>query len=96
MVISIDNIVVYCPHERRDRAMRQFKVIVEQHPDGYIAYPLRFKGAVVGEGETAAEAVADVTSAIRFSLETFGRDALEDDLPVIDAFITEVSVVADA
>lgn len=76
--------------------MRQFKVIVEQHPDGYIAYPLGFKGSIVGEGETAAEAVADVTSAIRFSLETFGRDALEDELPVLDAFMTEVSVAADA
>lgn len=76
--------------------MRQFKVVVEQHPDGFVAYPLGFKGAVVGEGETAAEAIADVTSAIRFSLETFGHEALEDDLPVLDAFMTEVSVMADA
>ena len=76
--------------------MRQFKVVVEQHTDGFIAYPLGFRGAIVGEGETAAEAVADVTSAIRFSLETFGREALEDDMPVLDAFLTEVSVAADA
>jgi predicted RNase H-like HicB family nuclease len=76
--------------------MHQFKVVVEQHADGFVAYPLGFKGAVVGEGETAAEAVADVTSAIRFSLETFGREALEDDMPVLDAFLTEVSVAANA
>jgi len=76
--------------------MRQFKVVVEQHADGFIAYPLGFKGAVVGEGETAVEAVADVTSAIRFSLETFGHEVLEDDMPVLDAFMTEVSVAADA
>jgi hypothetical protein len=30
--------------------MRQFKVIVEKHPDGYVAYPLGLKGIVVGEG----------------------------------------------
>jgi predicted RNase H-like HicB family nuclease len=76
--------------------MRQFKVVVEQHADGFIAYPLGFRGAVVGEGETAAEAVADVASAIRFSLETFGREAIEDDLPLLDAFMTEVSVAVDA
>ncbi len=71
--------------------MRQFKVIVEQHADGFIAYPLGFKGAVVGDGETAMGAVADVTSAIRFSLETFGHEALEVDMPMLNAFMTEVS-----
>jgi hypothetical protein len=76
--------------------MQQFKVVVEKHSDGFIAYPLGFKGAIVGEGDTAAEAVADVTSAIRFSLETFGQEALEDDTPVLDAFMTEVSVAVDA
>jgi hypothetical protein len=43
--------------------MRQFKVIVEKHPDGYIAYPLGLKGIVIGEGDTYEEALADVTSA---------------------------------
>ncbi len=76
--------------------MRRVKIVVEQHPEGYIAYPLGFKGAVVGEGETADAAVADVESAIRFAVETFGTDAFEDDLPLIDAFMTEVSVPADA
>lgn len=76
--------------------MRQFKVIVEKHHDGFIAYPLGFKGAVVGEGETAAEALADVTSAIRFSLETFGQEALEDELPLLDTYMTEVAVAVDA
>jgi len=32
--------------------MKNFKVIVEKHPDGYIAYPLGLKGIVVGEGDT--------------------------------------------
>ena len=32
--------------------MRQYKIIVEKHPDGYVAYPLGLKGVVVGEGDT--------------------------------------------
>jgi len=51
---------------------RQIKVLVEKHPDGYVAYPLGLKGVIVGEGETYEEALADVKSAIRFHIETFG------------------------
>jgi hypothetical protein len=29
--------------------VKQFKIIVEKHPDGYVAYPLGLKGVVVGE-----------------------------------------------
>ena len=32
--------------------MRQIKVIVEKHPNGYVAYPLGLQGVVVGEGDT--------------------------------------------
>ncbi len=46
--------------------MRTFKVIVEKHPDGYVAYPLGLKGVVVGEGNTYEEAMSDVKSAICF------------------------------
>jgi hypothetical protein len=31
---------------------RQFKIVVEKHPDDYIAYPLGLKRVVVGEGDT--------------------------------------------
>ncbi len=58
--------------------MRQFKVIVEKHPDGYVAYPLGLKGIVVGEGDTYEEALADVRSAIRFHIDTFGEEDLHD------------------
>jgi predicted RNase H-like HicB family nuclease len=51
---------------------RQFKIIVEKHPDGYVAYPLRLKGVVVGEGDTYEEVLADAKSAIAFHIETFG------------------------
>ena len=56
--------------------MRQFKVIVEKHPDGYVAYPLGLKGVCVAQGDTYAQALAEVQSAIRFHLETFGSDAV--------------------
>lgn len=57
--------------------MRQFKVLVEKHPDGYVAYPLGLKGVVVGEGDTYGEALADVKSAIAFHIESFGKEVVE-------------------
>ncbi|MCZ2097820.1 MAG: type II toxin-antitoxin system HicB family antitoxin [Anaerolineae bacterium] len=59
--------------------MRNIKIIVEKRPDGYVAYPLGLKGVVVGEGDTYEQALADVTSAIRFHIETFGDEAFESD-----------------
>jgi predicted RNase H-like HicB family nuclease len=72
--------------------MRYFKVIVEKHPEGYVAYPMGLKGVVIGEGETYEDALADVQSAIRFHIETFGLEALEAESPVLDAFIAEATV----
>lgn len=71
---------------------RALKIIVEQHSDGYIAYPLGVHGVVVGEGNTYDEAVADVTSAVEFHIETFGSDVLDSDSPVLEVFITEAGV----
>lgn len=59
--------------------MRQIKIVIEKHPDGYVAYPLSLKGVVVGEGDSYDEALANVTSAIAFHVETFGPDVLEDE-----------------
>ncbi len=74
---------------------RQFKIIVEQHSDGYVAYPLGLKGVVVGEGNSYEEALADVKSAIRFHIETFGDQVLlPDDSPLIEAFIAEATISA--
>ena len=56
--------------------MRQIKIIVEKHTDGYVAYPLGVKGIVVGQGDTYEEVLADVKSAIRFHVESFGEEAL--------------------
>jgi len=72
--------------------MKQYKIIVEKHPDGYVAYPLGLKGVVVGQGDTYEDALADVKSAIRFHIETFGEDILEAEAPILEAFIAEAGV----
>ena len=71
---------------------RQFKVVVEKHPDGYVAYPLGLKGVVVGEGNTYEEALSDVKSAIAFHIGTFGAEVVEGDELVLEAFIAEAGV----
>ena len=67
-------------------------VIVEKHPDGYIAYPLGLKGVVVAQGDTYEEAMADIRSAISFHIETFGPMVLEIDPPILEAFIAETAI----
>ena len=59
--------------------MTQLKFIIEQHADGFLAYPLGLHGVVVGEGATYDEALADAKSAAKFHIETFGTDAFPSD-----------------
>jgi predicted RNase H-like HicB family nuclease len=72
--------------------VKQVKVIVEQHADGYVAYPVGLQGVVVGEGDTYEEALADVQSAITFHIETFGSAVLEDASSVLDVFVAEAGI----
>ena len=72
--------------------LKQFKILVEKHADGYVAYPLGMKGVVVGEGDTYEEALADVKSAIQFHIETFGKDVLNVETPVLEAFVAEAGI----
>jgi predicted RNase H-like HicB family nuclease len=72
--------------------VRQFKIVVEKHPDGYVAYPIGLKGIVVGQGDTYEEALADVKSAIRFHIESFGEEVLDIDPPLLEAYIAEAAV----
>ena len=72
--------------------MKQFKVIVEKHPDGYVAYPLGVNGVVVGQGDTSEQALADVKSAIRFHIESFGQEVLEAQSSVLEAYVTDADV----
>jgi predicted RNase H-like HicB family nuclease len=57
--------------------MSSIKIIVERHEDGFIAYPVGMRGAVVGEGDSYDEALADVRSAIQFHIETFGTGVMD-------------------
>lgn len=72
--------------------MKQFKNIVEKHPDGYVAYPLGLKGVVVGQGETYEEAISDVESAIRFHIGSFGEAVLDVEPPTLEAFVAEAEI----
>lgn len=72
--------------------MTQFKIIVEKHSDGYVAYPLGLKGVVVGQGDSYEEALADVKSAIQFHIATFGQEVLETESPVLEAFVAEAGI----
>lgn len=74
--------------------MKHLKIIVEKHPDGFVAYPLGLKGAVVGQGDSYEAALADVESAIRFHIESFGKEALESEPPILEAFITDAEIEA--
>ncbi len=72
--------------------MKQFKVVIEKHPDGYVAYPLGVNGVVVGQGDTSEQALADVKSAIRFHIESFGQEVLEAQSSVLEAYVTDADV----
>ena len=72
--------------------VKPFKIIVEKHVDGYVAYPLGLKGVVVGQGDTYEEAFSDVKSAITFHIETFGPDVFEHDAPALEVFVAETGV----
>ena len=69
--------------------MEQPKIIVEKHSEGYVAYPLGLNGVVVGEGDTYDEALADIHSAIKFHIETFGDEAFQTDSPVLEAYLVD-------
>ncbi len=71
--------------------MRQFKIVIEKHPDGYVAYPVGIIGGIVGQGETYEEALSDVKSAIACYIEVFGKEMLED-TPSVELFIAEAGI----
>jgi len=71
---------------------KEFKIVIEKHPDGYVAYPLGMKGVVIGQGDTFDDALADVKSAMAFHVETFGTEALETDDPALEAFVAETRI----
>lgn len=72
--------------------VRNVKIIVEKHTDGYVAYPVGMKGVVVAQGDTYEEALADAKSAIQFHLETFGADLVDEDDAATEIFIAETGI----
>lgn len=72
--------------------MKQFKIIVEKHPDGYVAYPVGLKGVVIGQGDSCEEALSDVKSAIKFHIKTFGSEVLDEELCALEVFVAETCV----
>jgi len=72
--------------------LKQIKIIVEKHSEGYVAYPVGLKGVVVAEGDTYEEAMADVKSAIEFHVATFGHEVLEDEEMAQEVFVAEAGV----
>jgi predicted RNase H-like HicB family nuclease len=71
--------------------MKNVKIIVEKHDDGFVAYPIGLQGVVIGQGDSYNEALADVQSALNFHVETFGPDSLDGDL-VQEAYLTETTI----
>lgn len=54
----------------------ELTIVVEEHEGGYVAYPLGVQGAVVAQGDSYDEAMANARSAIVFHVETFGPEVL--------------------
>jgi hypothetical protein len=80
-------------HEVEGKRMtRAVKILVGKHPDGFVAYPVGFKGVVVGEGDTCEAALADVQSALRSHGETFGAESLQADPAILEAYVAETGV----
>jgi hypothetical protein len=63
---------------------KDIRIIVEQHPDGFVAYPLGIDGSVVGQGDTAEAAIADARFALQAHIDTFGESVIYDEA-VLDA-----------
>ena len=43
---------------------KQIKIILEKHPDGYVAHYTSLKGVAVGQGNTYIVTLEDVRSAV--------------------------------
>ena len=78
--------------EHEQIMVKSFKIIVEKISDGYVAYPIGLKGIVVGEGNTYEEALLDVKSAIRFHIESFGPEVLDETSAALEVLVVETGV----
>ena len=70
---------------------KDIRILVEEHSDGFVAYPLGIEGAVIGQGDTAEEAIDDARSALEAHLAAFGESVLQAG-DVLSAFIREDAI----
>ena len=84
--------VLEIPAVSESKMVKSFKIIVEKHSDGYVAYPLGLRGVLIGEGNTYEEALLDVKSAIGFHIETFGPEVLNETSSALEVFVAETGV----
>jgi len=68
------------------------RILVEEHPDCFVAYALGVEGSVVGQGETAEEAISDARSALQAHVEAFGESVLDGEWSVLDAYVREEAI----
>jgi predicted RNase H-like HicB family nuclease len=71
---------------------KRIKLVIERTEDGYVAYPLGLKGVVVAEGDSYEEVLREVQSAVRFHVETFGAEVIEEAAEAKEVFIAEAEV----
>ncbi|XFA72925.1 hypothetical protein RYO59_001159 [Thermosynechococcaceae cyanobacterium Okahandja] len=48
---------------------------------------------MISEGDSYEEVLNNVKSAINFHIQTFGKEALDEDLSVLEVFVAETGVV---
>ena len=72
--------------------LQKIKIIISKEDDGFVAFPLGLKGIVIGEGDTYEEALEDVKSAIKFHIDTFGKEVLDEIPTPSEAFIEEAVI----
>jgi predicted RNase H-like HicB family nuclease len=77
---------------REGRPMHNVNIVIEEHDDGFVAYPLGMNGVVIGQGDTAEDALKDVKSAIGFHIGSFGKGAFADTVEVLSARLAEAEL----
>ena len=73
--------------------MKKLKFVVGRHRDGYVAYPLGLKGAVVGESDSSESALADAKSAAAFHIESFGERSLRSFLTMMKSYHVDPAIL---
>ena len=71
--------------------VKHVKVIVEKHPDGYVAYPLGLKGVIVVRGTPLRRPLPTCSLPLRH-IETFGSEVVENASSVLEVFVAEAGI----